>query len=82
MTPQVERKGSLDDLYKIMRPVYEQNRGNPFAWMGMFYNYWVTSGVVNMRQVDNGRYPNIHPTSAREFLKGKSKEDLSKAIFF
>jgi len=33
--PNIEHRGSLEDLYRTMYQVKEQNPGNIWAWMGM-----------------------------------------------
>lgn len=80
--PEVQQLGSLDDLYGKMQAAFKNQPGNPFAWMGMFYQYYMQNGSTWLGTVDNKRYPVVQPVTVEEFLKGHTKERLGKSAFF
>ena len=80
--PKIERKGSLDDLYSIMMSIYEKNKSNQYSWLGMFYQYYMANGSTVLGKLDNDRYPNVKPVSAKTFLEGYTKDNVGKAAFF
>lgn len=71
--PTVERLGSLDDLYATMTAVRTANPHNVYAWMGMYYQYYMTNGQTLLEKLDNDRYPTIKFTTFEDFLKAASK---------
>jgi hypothetical protein len=78
----LERQGSLDDLYEKMMVAQKQNPGNKYAWMGMFYEYYMTNGSTALGKLDNERYPGAVPSSLEAFLKAHTKETVGKAFMF
>lgn len=80
--PDVQRLGSLDDLYAKMQATFKSQPKNHFAWMGMFYQYYLQNGSTWLGEVDNERYPAIQPFNVEKFLKDHTKETLGKSAFF
>ena len=76
---QIQRMGSLEDLYRTMKSVYKEQPGNIFAWMGMFYQYYMTNGSTSLGKLDNDRYPEVAPISVETFLKAHTKENIAKS---
>jgi hypothetical protein len=76
--PQLQHMGSLEDLYTSMTAVFQENRGNKYAWMGMFYQYYMLNGSTSLGELSNDRYPQIVPTTIEAYLKMHSKETVGK----
>lgn len=80
--PDVQRLGSLDDLYVKVQATFKSQPKNHFAWMGMFYQYYLQNGSTWLGTVDNERYPTVQPLTVEKFLKVHTKETLGKSAFF
>lgn len=80
--PTVQGLGSLDDLFTKMQAAFKSEPKNPFAWMGMFYQYYMQNGSTSLGTVDNERYPAVQPLTVEKFLKVHTKETLGKSAFF
>ncbi|KAF5653733.1 hypothetical protein F25303_2038 [Fusarium sp. NRRL 25303] len=76
--PQLERRGSLKDLYDTMHATYEKDPQNIYAYLAMFYQYYCTNGQAHLKEdLDNLKYPDIEPITFRDFLKSNKLEDLN-----
>jgi hypothetical protein len=80
--PQIQRMGSLEDLHETMISVFKEQPDNPFAWMGMFYQYYMANGSTSLGELDNERYPGVVPKSVETFLKARTKESVAKSAWF
>ncbi|KAL4997172.1 hypothetical protein BDV10DRAFT_186536 [Aspergillus recurvatus] len=79
-TPQLERLGSLDDLYSTKQATFNKDPSNIFAYLAMFYQYYCTNGQAYLKpELDNRKYPEVNPVSFKEFLQGHQMEELSDA---
>ncbi|KAF2499639.1 NAD(P)-binding protein [Lophium mytilinum] len=82
MTPTVENKGTLDELDIAKKAAFEADPGNPYAWMGLFYQLVMLSGKTSLGPLDNERYSMIEPKNVDAFLKEHTKESVANSIFF
>lgn len=80
--PTLEKKGSLDDLYNTMIPVFKKDPQNIYSWMGMFYQYYMLNGSTLARSHDNDRYPSFKAQNIEMFLKNHSQKEIEKSSFF
>lgn len=69
ITPTVQRQGSLEDLNKMMREAFRQDPANAYAWMGMHYQYYMSSGSVSLGKTENERLGGRTPQGVKEFLQ-------------
>lgn len=74
-----ESLGELQDLQSKMRSAREQNPTNPYAWIGMHYQYWMEKEEVRLPELHNERYPSVAPTSLEDFLRARPIELTSQA---
>lgn len=78
--PQLERLGSLDDLYKLMHELREKYPQDPFKYMAMFYQYYCVNGQCHLGEFtssDNARYPEIKVETSEDFLRRTPLETLT-----
>lgn len=80
--PKIQRLGSLEDLYEKMTAVFKEQGPNSYAWMGMFYQYWMTNGKTSLGKLDNERYPVVKPKDLETFLKGYTKDTVGDSRQF
>ncbi|KAJ9667677.1 hypothetical protein H2201_002212 [Coniosporium apollinis] len=77
--PQLERLGSLDDLYKLMHELREKYPQDPLKYVAMFYQYYCVNGQCHLGEfasLDNARYPEIRPETFEDFLRVTSLETV------
>jgi len=74
--PQLQPMGSLEDLYNTMTSVFQKAPGNVYAWMGMYYQYYMLNGKTLLGELSNDHYPQIVPTTIETFLKSHTKESV------
>lgn len=79
--PKLERQGSLDDLVAVKKQAFEADPQNSFAWMGLFYQYFIGKGVTNLGPLNNDMFRTVKPKTAEEFMKGYSKDMLGNSMF-
>ncbi|KAL4919601.1 hypothetical protein BDW62DRAFT_216761 [Aspergillus aurantiobrunneus] len=78
--PQLERLGSLDDLYSKMQATFNKVPSNIFAYIAMFYQNYCTNGQTYLKpDLDNRKYPDVTPITFKKFLESHRLEDLSDA---
>jgi hypothetical protein len=82
MRPEIRQVGSLDELYEKMQIAFNNSPQNPFAWMGMFYQFYMQNDSTQLGELDNERYPVVKPVDVEEFLKGHARQGLGKSAFF
>ncbi|KAL5366595.1 hypothetical protein BJX96DRAFT_161209 [Aspergillus floccosus] len=79
-TPQLERLGSLDDLYNTMQATFNKDQSNVFAYLAMFYQFYCTNGQTYLKpELDNGKYPGVTPVTCKKFLQCHKMGELSYA---
>ncbi|KAJ6133790.1 nmrA-like family protein [Penicillium sp. IBT 18751x] len=77
---QLERLGSLDDLYSKMQATFQKDPSNIYAYIAMFYQYYCTNGQTYLKKdLDNSKYPEISPITFKGFLQAHKMEDLADA---
>ncbi|OMP84326.1 hypothetical protein BK809_0000333 [Diplodia seriata] len=78
--PTLKRLGSLEDLYKRMHALREQDPANVFQYMPLFYMYYCINGQTYLGpEVDNAKYPEIKPVSWEDFMRSHALEQLPAA---
>ena len=75
------RLGSFDDLHTKMKLVFEKDPHNPYAWMGMFYSYYMLNGQTYLGKLDDVRYPSVVPMTTEDFMKSHPRAELGKTAF-
>jgi len=80
--PQVQHLGSLEDLYAKMTAAFKENPANYYAWMGMFYQYYMLKGTTSLDSLDNERYPSVKPITVEDFLKKYGKDTVGQSSKF
>ena len=63
-----ERRGSLADLGAWIADT-RQHDANPPTRLAAVYHYYALTGVTALRDLPNGRYPEIHPENFEAFLR-------------
>ncbi|KNG90451.1 NmrA-like family protein [Aspergillus nomiae NRRL 13137] len=78
----LERLGSLDDLYKFMHEKQAQNPADIYGYMSLFfYYYWINGQTFVGPELDNDRYPQVKPVSWEDYMKQWPLEQLSSSYF-
>ncbi|KAJ5635468.1 nmrA-like family protein [Penicillium longicatenatum] len=78
--PQLQRHGSLEDLYKKMQATFQKDPSNIFAYIAMFYQYYCTNGQTYLKKdLDNSKYFSITPVTFKGFLQAHKIEELADA---
>ncbi|RDW93632.1 NmrA-like family protein [Aspergillus mulundensis] len=78
----LEKRGSLDDLYKTMHELRAKEPQNIYSYMSMFfYYYWANGQTVLGPELDNARYPDVKPVDWEGFMSLWSREQLGTAFF-
>ncbi|OGM42488.1 NmrA-like family protein [Aspergillus bombycis] len=76
----LERLGSLDDLYKFMHEKQAQNPADIYGYM-FFYYYWINGQTFVGPQLDNDKYPQVKPVSWEEYMRQWPLEQLPSSYF-
>ncbi|KAF2789278.1 NAD(P)-binding protein [Melanomma pulvis-pyrius CBS 109.77] len=75
--PALESRGSLEDLYKRMHEVRDEDPAAAINYMPMFYNYYCSNGQTHLgADLDNEKYPDVKAVTFEGFLKANRMEDL------
>lgn len=77
VAPTVERQGSLEHLEKTMRETFKRDPQNIYAWMGMHYQYYMSSGSVNLDKIENERLGERQPQGVKDFLQGWPRDKVA-----
>ncbi len=80
--PKIQRLGSLEDLYEKMTAVFKEQGPSSYAWMGMFYQYWMTNGKTSLGKLENERYSVVKPKDLETFLQGYTKDTVGDSRQF
>ncbi|KAJ5518848.1 Short-chain dehydrogenase/reductase SDR [Penicillium expansum] len=80
--PQLNRLGSLEELYTYMQQVRDNDPSNFMAWIPLFYKFYCTNGQTYLTpDVDASKYGVIPRLTFDEFFKHHSLESLSTAAW-
>ncbi|KAL4765778.1 NmrA-like family protein [Aspergillus foveolatus] len=78
----LERRGSLDDLYKTMHDLREKNAQDVYSYMSLFfYYYWVNGQTFVGPELDNARYPDVKPADWEAYMSSWPREHIKKSYF-
>jgi len=80
--PAIQGLGSLDDLNEKRLAVFKEQGPTSYAWVGMFYQYWMANGKTSLGKLDNERYPVVKPKDLETFLKGYTKDTVGSSSQF
>ncbi|KAE8141843.1 nmrA-like family protein [Aspergillus pseudotamarii] len=76
--PQLERLGSLQDLYTHMQAKFKEDPSNIFAYLASFYQYYCTNGQTYLKkELDNVKYPQVKPATFQSFMQSHTPQGLS-----
>ena len=64
----LERKGNVEDLKKLIETT-KNTTHNVWAYIGMQYQYALHSGICELKNIQNSKYPNVQPTSIKQWLE-------------
>ncbi len=79
----MQRLGSLEDLYTAMKNSMAKEPQNMYAWMGMNYYYHGLNGSTYLpKDLDANRYPELKVTRLEDFLKKYDVKTLGDAYMF
>ncbi|KAE8137346.1 NmrA-like family protein [Aspergillus pseudotamarii] len=78
----LERLGSLDDLYKFMHETRAQNPADIYGYMSLFfYYYWINGQTFVGLGLDNDRYPQVKPINWEEYMRQWPLEQFPSSYF-
>ncbi|OJJ97432.1 hypothetical protein ASPACDRAFT_32510 [Aspergillus aculeatus ATCC 16872] len=78
----LERLGSLDELYKTMHQKRAENPADIYSYMSLFfYYYWVNGQTFVGPETDNAKYPDVKPVDWEGFLRQWPLQQLPTAYF-
>ncbi|KAE8155072.1 nmrA-like family protein [Aspergillus avenaceus] len=78
----LERRGSLDDLFKTIHRMREEDPSNIYAYMSLlFYYYWVNGQTFVGPELDNARYPEVAPVNWEGYMAKWPLEQLATSYF-
>jgi hypothetical protein len=78
----VQRMGTLEDLHEKMTTIFKEQEANTYAWIGMYYQYWMANAQTALGKLDNERYPVVKPKDLETFLKGYTKDTVGISNHF
>ncbi|KAI1410482.1 nmrA-like family protein [Hypoxylon sp. FL1857] len=79
--PNLERQGSLDDLFKRMHELRKNEPQNIFSYMFLFFQYYMINGQTYLGpESDNDKYPQVKPVSWEDYLRSVPKDQLSGVV--
>ncbi|KAI1141694.1 nmrA-like family protein [Hypoxylon sp. FL0543] len=78
--PKLECRGSLDDLYRHMHEMRKKEPQNLFAYMFLFFQYYMLNGQTLLRpEFDNDKYPQVKPVSWEDYFRAVPRDQLPGA---
>ncbi|PYH85822.1 NmrA-like family protein [Aspergillus uvarum CBS 121591] len=78
----LERLGSLDELYKTMHQKRAENPADIYGYMSLFfYYYWVNGKTFVGPETDNAKYPDVKPVDWEGFMRQWPLQQLPTAYF-
>lgn len=79
--PKLESKGSMEEGHEKMTALFKQDPKNKWAYLAMFYNYWMLRDETRLTNLDNDRYPGFKPAGFKDVMKKYDRETLGKLAF-
>ncbi|PLB54792.1 NAD(P)-binding protein [Aspergillus steynii IBT 23096] len=78
----LEKRGSLDDLYKTMHDLRAKSPQNIYSYMPLFfYYYWVNGQTFVGPELDNARYPDVKAATWEDFMAAWPREQVGTSYF-
>ncbi|KAL2802584.1 nmrA-like family protein [Aspergillus granulosus] len=78
----LERRGSLDDLYRTMHDLRAKSPQDIYSYMSLFfYYYWINGQTFVGPDLDNSRYPEVKAADWKSFLSSWSREQIATSYF-
>ncbi|GKZ81758.1 hypothetical protein AnigIFM56816_006280 [Aspergillus niger] len=78
----LEKRGSLQDLYKTMHDKRMKSPQDIYSYMSLFfYYYWINGQTFVGPELDNARYPDVKAVDWEGFMKGWSQEQIGTSYF-
>ena len=71
----------MDDLAAAKKKAFEADPKKAYAWMGLFFQYFMANGTTNLGSLNNEQFKTVHPKTAEEFLKGYSRDTVGNSMF-
>ncbi|KAI0415242.1 nmrA-like family protein [Xylaria grammica] len=78
--PQLERRGSLENLYATMQEIFRKDPSNIYGYLALFYQYYCTNGQTYLKKdLHNTQYPDVKPVTFKAFMQSRTPRGLSGA---
>ncbi|KAL4962482.1 nmrA-like family protein [Aspergillus stella-maris] len=78
----LEKRGSLDDLYKTMHDMRAKDPQNIYSYMSLFfYYYWINGQTLLGSELDNGRYPDVKAADWKGYVASWPKDQIATSFF-
>ncbi|RDH29012.1 NAD(P)-binding protein [Aspergillus welwitschiae] len=78
----LEKRGSLEDLYKTMHDKRMKSPQDIYSYMSLFfYYYWINGQTFVGPELDNARYPDVQAVDWEGFMKSWSQEQIGTSYF-
>ncbi|EHA25044.1 hypothetical protein ASPNIDRAFT_51470 [Aspergillus niger ATCC 1015] len=78
----LEKRGSLEDLYKTMHDKRMKSPQDIYSYMSLFfYYYWINGQTFVGPELDNARYPDVKAVDWEGFMKSWSQEQIGASYF-
>ncbi|GJP88483.1 hypothetical protein CBS115989_8528 [Aspergillus niger] len=78
----LEKRGSLEDLYKTMHDKRMKSPQDIYSYMSLFfYYYWINGQTFVGPELDNARYPDVQAVDWEGFMKCWSQEQIGTSYF-
>ena len=79
--PNLDSRGTFEDLNKTRLSVYNQDPQNKRAWAMMFYTYYMMQDSTRLGKLDNGRYPGFKADTFKDMMRKNDRRGISKLAF-
>ncbi|KAL5355540.1 hypothetical protein BJX96DRAFT_170765 [Aspergillus floccosus] len=78
----LEKRGSLEDLYKTMHDLRAKNSQEIYSYMPLFfYYYWINGQTFVGPELDNARYPDVKAVDWEGFMASWAREQIGTSDF-
>ncbi|KAL9643630.1 hypothetical protein ABK040_010242 [Willaertia magna] len=71
----LNRKGSLSDIKELIEDIKNKNPNNVWNYIILQYQYVLFKGLCKLDNLQNGKYPQIKPTTIEQWLE-QNKDSL------
>ncbi|OQE37882.1 hypothetical protein PENCOP_c009G00065 [Penicillium coprophilum] len=72
--------GSINDLSNTVQAEFSKSPDDVFKWAPKCFAYWCISGKAYLGEdLDNHKYPHVHPVNLEAFLRSHKLKDLHEA---